>query len=441
MVISYHQETSFTSWGRIRTPAHAMARPAFRDDIPALLAARDGRSVLPVGLGRSYGDSVLNTGGCLIGMTGLDRVIFVDRERGVLRAEAGASFDQILRLIVPKGWFVATTPGTRFVTLGGAIANDVHGKNHGVAGSFGRSVRRLGLMRSDGRSLELDRETGGDLFRATIGGLGLTGIIAWAEIDLVRIPSSNLIVERIPFANIGGFFDLARQTGFEHTVAWIDCSSGGRGLGRGIFQRANWAADGGLALHSERLRVTMPVDAPSSTLNRLTVRVFNAVYWRLQKAGAPIATSHYASVFYPLDAIGAWNRLYGRRGFYQYQCVVPLKSAEFAMPEMLRHIAKAGAGSFLAVLKTFGSLPSPGMLSFPMEGATLALDFPNTGPATMALLARLDDVVLNAGGRLYAAKDGRMPARMFQAGYSNYAAFSRYVDPAFCSDFWLRGSA
>jgi L-gulonolactone oxidase len=419
-----------------------MARPRFRDVIPALMAARGKRSVLPVGLGRSYGDTVLNTGGCLIGMTSINRVIAFDCNNGVLRADAGLSLDDALRIIVPRGWFLCTTPGTRFVTLGGAVANDVHGKNHHVAGAFGRSVRRLGLIRSDGSRLELDRQTGGELLRATIGGLGLTGVIDWLEIDLTRIPSSELLVEYIPFGNIRGFFELARQAGegYEHTVAWIDCANRGRALGRGIFQRANWAAEGALVPHAMKLKASMPIDAPSMILNSFTVRAFNSVYWHAQKLRPPRQRCHYASVFYPLDVIGHWNRLYGRRGFYQYQCMVPPQTAEPAVTELVRQIAKAGAGSFLAILKTFGPLTSPGMLSFAHEGATLALDFANNGAATTALLARLDDVVIEAKGRLYAAKDGRMPAKMFRAGYPEHVEFAHHVDRAFSSDFWRRVS-
>jgi len=349
-----------------------------------------------------------------------------------------------LRIIVPQGWYFATTPGTRFVTLGGAVANDVHGKNHHWAGAFGCSVRRFGLLRSDGVHHEVDGETGGDLFKATIGGLGLTGIITWVEVDLVRVPSGYLTVERIAFANTADFFRLAADSidGYEHTVAWIDCANAGSATGRGIFQRGNWSAQGGLEPHGAKLKATMPFELPSLTLNTLSVRAFNAFYWRLQKSGAPITNEHYGAFFYPLDSIGNWNRLYGRRGFYQYQCVVPPPTAESAVAELLKMISRAGAGSFLAVLKTLGNRRSPGLLSFPREGATLALDFPNRGAATLNLLARLDSIVSEAGGRLYPAKDGRMSARMFRAGFgSALSKFSSQVDPAVSSDFWRRVAA
>jgi L-gulonolactone oxidase len=433
----------FRSWGRVKRATHAIAYPRFRDELVQLVSGRDGRAVLPVGLGRSYGDTVMNGEGCLIDMHHLDRVISFDREAGILCAEAGLSLDAALSLIVPHGWFLTTTPGTRFVTLGGAVANDVHGKNHHRAGTFGRSVRRLGLLRSDGSEQTLDAGTGGDLFRATIGGLGLTGAITWVELKLARIPSANLDLERVAFRNIGEFFVLAAESAesHEHTVAWVDCASSGRALGRGIFQRANWSSSGSLTPHSNRTKATIPFDAPNSALNRLTMRAFNALYYRQQKAAPARLKVHYDKVFYPLDAIGRWNRLYGRRGFYQYQCVVPPDGAKATMAELLRQISSAGAGSFLAVLKTFGSLSSPGFLSFPRLGATLALDFPNKGEETLMLLARLDTVVLEAGGRLYPAKDGRMPAAMFRAGYPDLPAFARHLDPAFSSDFWKRVSA
>lgn len=438
------RDEPFASWGRIERASHQIAHPRHMDELPALLGERRPGGILAVGAGRSYGDSGLNRGGALLDMRGLDRVISFDRTNGILRAQAGLTLDALLRIVVPHGWFTATTPGTRFVTLGGAVANDVHGKNHHAAGAFGCSVRALGLLRSDGSAHVLDRDSGGDLFRATIAGLGLTGIITWVEIDLVRIPSAWVDNERIPFTNVNEFFRLASETGdrYEHTVAWIDCASRGNALGRGIFQRANWSVDGGLALHSSRLGARMPVDAPSGLLNGASVRAFNALYYRLEKFKTGRQREHYGTFFYPLDAIGDWNRLYGRPGFYQYQCVIPPSEAEPAVTEMVRQIANAGAGSFLAVLKTLGNRMSPGYLSFPRPGATLALDFPNRGRWTLDRLARLDSVVREAGGRLYPAKDGRMPAGMFQAGYADgLPAFKAQVDPGCSSDFWRRVAA
>ncbi len=431
------------SWGRVVRPLQEIAQPSFREQLPRLMDARNKQSVLPTGLHRSYGDSNLNTSGRLIDMSRLDRVIAFDVENGILRAEAGLSLGDVLRLTVPYGWFLKTTPGTRFVSLGGAVANDVHGKNHRFTGSFGNCVRRLGLVRTDGTEYTLSPENNADLFSATIGGLGLTGAITWVEIELAPIVSSDLEVERIPFGNISDFFSLSIEAkdSHEHTVAWVDCASTGQSLGRGIFQRANWSQSGQLCPHSSATRMTVPFEAPIAPLNRITVKLFNNVYYRMQRSGAPRRMQHYASFFYPLDGIGHWNRLYGPRGLYQYQCVIPPKESHDAIEELVSQISKSGAGSFLAVLKTLGPIRSCGLISFPREGATLALDFANRGHSTLDLFARLDRVVVEAGGALYAAKDGRVPKEVFRAGYPLFEAFRELVDPAISSDFWRRVDA
>lgn len=434
---------SRTSWGRVSRPLQPVATPQFIDELPAALAEPTIATKLAIGLCRSYGDSVINSGGGLVDMTHLDRIVAFDKETGRIKAEAGASLSDILKTIVPHGWFTKTTPGTRFVTLGGAVANDVHGKNHHRAGSIGCSVREIELMRSDGSEHKLTREANEPLFQATIGGLGLTGIIRTVTLDLTPIKSAFLEVERVPFGHVRDFFSLAAESeqNFEHTVAWIDCASGRSHLGRGIFERSNWSETGNLSIHRDDKTLRMPMDAPGFALNRYSVRLFNIFYYRLQKYGAAHLHLQYAAVFHPLDAILEWNRLYGRRGFYQYQCVIPHADAQQAVEELLRRIARSGAGSFLVVLKTLGPKPSPGMLSFPREGVTLALDFANNGARTHKLLAALDDVVREAKGRLYPAKDGRMPADMFKVGYPLLAEFQPLVDPGCTSDFWKRVSA
>ncbi|MEX0644336.1 MAG: FAD-binding oxidoreductase [Parvularculaceae bacterium] len=432
------------SWGRVVRAEHAVVAPRHRDEIRAALecATEERSHALAVGLGRSYGDSGLNPGGALIDMRGVDRLIAFDAATGILRAEAGASLWDILAFAIPRGYFLPTTPGTRFVTLAGAIANDVHGKNHHRAGSFGRFVRRIGLLRSDEGVLDIGPNYETALFNATIGGLGLTGIILWAEIALAPIRSSRIEQETIPFGSIDEFFNLAAESAqtWEHTVAWVDCLAAGKNLGRGNFTRGNWAASGPLEVRRARRGPSIPIDAPTFLLNRVTLRAFNEAYWRAQRLGAGKSNVAYDTCFYPLDAIGDWNRLYGRLGFYQYQSVVPPNAEREATRAMLEAIAAAGQGSFLAVLKTFGPLESPGLLSFPMEGVTLALDFPNRGQKTLDLLARLDAIVAEAGGRLYPAKDGRLPAAMFRKGYSAAEAFAKHVDPKLSSGFWTRMS-
>ena len=297
---------------------------------------------------------------------------------GIVRAEAGVSLSDLLRLVVPKGWFVSTTPGTRFVTLGGALANDVHGKNHHSAGSFGRNVRSFGLLRSDRGPVTVAPESEPALFSSTVGGLGLTGVVEWIELQLVRIGGAYLDVETIPYDRLDAFWELAEESvnSYEHTVAWIDCTSRGDNSGRGIFSRANWIADGVYDVHDDRSWKRIPLEAPGIALNRLTVSAFNEVYHRLNSAKAGKNRQHYAPFFYPLDAVRDWNRFYGRRGMLQYQCVIPRANQRDAVKALLDVITASGQASFLAVLKTFGDLPSPGLLSFARPGATLALDFP-----------------------------------------------------------------
>ena len=430
------------SWGRVLRARHAVARPQWRDELPALVGdgTQAGRKLLAIGLRRSYGDSGLNPEGAVVDMVGLDRAIAFDPQTRLLRAEAGISFDAMLRLLVPRGFFLPVTPGTRFVTLGGAVANDVHGKNHHGAGTFGRWVRRLGLIRSDGRTVELDCQDTTGLFAATIGGLGLTGIIAWAEIEVVPIASAMMEVETIPFGALDEFFPLAAESdpAFDYTVAWVDCLATGSALGRGVFSRARHAASGSLQAEKPRPRPSLPVDLPGFVLNGLTVKAFNAFYHWSRRRTAGQTAIPYEKFFYPLDAIGGWNRMYGKRGLYQYQSVVPPDAARDATKAMLEAISASGEGSFLAVLKRFGDKLSPGVLSFPRPGTTLALDFANRGASTLALMDRLDAIVREAGGRLYPAKDGRIPAAMFQAGYPSWRDFARHVDPGFSSHFWRR---
>jgi FAD/FMN-containing dehydrogenase len=438
----FFPNSTLTSWGRVVRASHFVARPRFGDDLGRLVAGLSSeRPGLAVGLRRSYGDSNLNPDGHVLDMTALDRVIAFDRDTGVMRAEAGLSLSQALQILVPAGWFLPTTPGTRFVTLGGAVANDVHGKNHHAAGTFGASVTRLKLLRTDGSAHEL--APGDLLFQATVGGLGLTGVIAWVEFRAVRIPSSSLDAEDTAFARVEDYFDIAaeRKDRFEHTMAWVDCSTSGSQLGRGILSSANWYPHGDLSPHREQQGRTVPLDAPDFALNALTVRAFNSVRHELKAMRTGPYRTHYEPFLYPLDGIANWNRLYGAKGFYQYQCALPPATARAGVADLLTAIAASGQGSPLAVLKDFGPNPPVGMLSFPMEGTTLALDFRNQGERTLRLMATLDHIVASAGGRLYPAKDGRIPAEMFQAGFPKWQDFRAYVDPGLSSAFWKRVSA
>ena len=397
------------------------------------------RPLLAYGNGRSYGDVCLTERGTLVLTRGLDRFIEFDSQHGILRCEAGVTLAEILALTVPHGWFLASTPGTQMATVGGAVANDVHGKNHHAVGSFGHHVRALALWRSDGSVIECRPGDDTGWFSATIGGLGLTGLIQWVELQLMPIQNPWMWVESQRFSNLEEFWVLNRQAEKRspYTVAWIDCLAKGKARGRGILLAGQHAA-AQLDLPAFKAgQKRVPIDPPFSLVNGLSLRAFNALYYR-QPVKPQGSLTHYAPYFYPLDAIQDWNRIYGRQGFYQYQCVIPPQEAEAATGALLDTIAKSGEGSFLAVLKTFGTRPSLGMLSFPRPGTTLALDFPNRGEKTLRLLNELDAIVREAGGALYPGKDARMPASLFQSGYPQWQAFSEYIDPQFSSRFWQR---
>ena len=390
-------------------------------------------------MGRSYGDVAMNAGGRLICTAGLDRFIAFDRENGLIEAEAGVTLEDVIRVALPQGWFLPTTPGTKFVTLAGAVANDVHGKNHHSAGTFGCWVREIELLRSDGSLHTCSMENDTELFRATIGGMGLTGLITKVRLQLVNVPSAFLASEDIAFADLDEFFALAGDSdagGWEHTVAWMDCV--GATAGRGIFSRANWTDKGGHDARLDGFKPTVPIELPSFLLNSYTVGAFNALRFRMKSARAGRTVQHFNACFYPLDGIRHWNLLYGRPGFYQYQCVIPRPVQCEAMGELVKQIGQSGMASFLAVIKVFGDKPSPGYVSFPMPGTHLALDFPNRGERTHSLFARLDAIVAEAGGRIYAAKDARMPKTLFQSGYAGWTKLAALKDPNIHSDFWKR---
>ncbi|HFQ14255.1 MAG TPA: FAD-binding oxidoreductase [Gammaproteobacteria bacterium] len=429
---------AYPSWGRIPP---ARQTPVFPDWREPLSLSGIRTPLLPYGRGRSYGDSCLNDQGTICVTSGLNHFIRFDRERGILRCESGVGLDEILQLIVPQGWFLPVTPGTRYVTVGGAIANDVHGKNHHVAGTFGCHLRQFELLRTTGERLRCSAQENPELFRATIGGLGLTGLITWAEIGLRKIATPFMDTETIRFANLDEFFALCEDSDreWEYTVAWIDCLARGRELGRGLFMRGRHSEQAPASgAKRNALRLGMPVDAPGFLLNRYSIRLFNAVYYRRQRQKRQVARGHYVPFFYPLDSIANWNRMYGRRGFYQYQCVVPPGDGPRIIAQLLETIAASGMGSFLSVLKKFGNVPSPGMLSFPREGVTLALDFPNYGEAVLELFEGLDRMVMAAGGAVYPAKDARMSAAAFQQYYPQWREFQEYRDPGMSSGFWRR---
>jgi FAD/FMN-containing dehydrogenase len=431
--------SNYNSWAYFPSSEQKAIRPAWMD----FKLETSSDSFLPYGNGRSYGDSCLNSSGVLVDSRSLDRFISFDTEQGILRCESGTTFESILELIVPQGWFLPVTPGTKYITLGGAIANDVHGKNHHQDGTFGRHVRCFELMRSDGTNLTCSPSENTDFFSATIGGLGLTGFIRWAEIQLVKITSPFIKVKTIAFHGLDEFYRLSEQENENHrySVAWLDCASAGKQFARGLFMcgdHADTNKAGSSTTHKSKLKV--PFNFPKQAINKYSVTAFNTLYFNKNRLNeGKIVEQHYDSFFYPLDGINNWNRIYGKQGFYQYQFVIP-SSQLVIMEKALNKIVASGLGSFLAVLKEFGDLSSPGMLSFPSPGICLALDFANRGTTTLKLLQELDELVMEAGGKIYPAKDVRMSNVAFQSYYPNFKEFEKYIDPKFSSDFWRRVS-
>lgn len=419
-----------SSWGRLSSFNHELRTLVSNvTELPNF-----GRRCLGLayGNGRSYGDVCLNPGGGLWQTTGMNRFISFDEVTGILRCEAGLLLRDIQTVLMPRGWMLPVSPGTQLITVGGAIANDVHGKNHHRVGTFANHVAAICLLRTDGEQIVCGPTVGANWFAATVGGLGLTGVIVWAELQLRRVSGPWLDIQSVPYQNLGGFFELAdrSEAEWEYTVSWIDCMSGDRA--RGVFMRGNHNASFS-AIQNIGKRLSVPFVPPVSLVNRITLRPFNMAYFHLRSINAGSSIVHYEKFFYPLDNILNWNRIYGPHGFYQYQSVVPRAVGRDATEAMLREIGRSGYGSFLAVLKTFGDRQPIGLMSFPQPGVTLALDFPNKGDRLLKLFARLDAIVREAKGRIYAAKDARMPQDLFTSGYPRLAEFFKYRDPGISS--------
>jgi FAD/FMN-containing dehydrogenase len=420
-----------SSWGRLSDDAHKVVCLADRQKVAETLSSTRGG--VAHGMGRSYGDVCLNSGGVLWSTTGLDRLVSFDDASGKLVCEAGTLLQDIQRLMVCRGWMLPVTPGTQLVTVGGAIANDVHGKNHHSQGTFGEHVDWIKLVRTDGETIVCGPANRADWFAATVGGLGLTGVIVEVQLQLRKVAGPWLDTETVPYRTLAEFFDLSEecsQHDWEHTVSWVDCARGS--AVRGLLMRGSSSMSEVEYAPMERT-IGVPWVAPFSLINRFSLRPLNAAYffshvWRHRRRVA-----HYESFLYPLDNLRNWNRVYGHKGFFQYQCVIPNDVGASAVQRLLGAIADSGGGSFLSVLKTFGDRRSVGMLSFPQPGVTLALDFPNLGPRTHKLFERLDAIVGESGGRLYLAKDARMPRDLFEAGYPRLDEFLTYRDPGISS--------
>jgi FAD/FMN-containing dehydrogenase len=427
----------FESWGRFPSlPAHVRSL-FWKEDFPASIDPSG--KMLAVGMGRSYGDVCLLENGTLLRTPGLDRLIAFDPHTGVLRCEAGVTLAEILDFAVPRGWFLPVSPGTKYVTVGGAIANDIHGKNHHVAGTFGMHVPTFELVRSDGRQIVCTPTQNPEWYAATIGGLGLTGLISWAEVQLRPIVSRRIRQQATKFIGLEEFVALSKEsTNVEYSVAWIDCVARGNNFARGIFMSGVHDETPGPLTPLAKPRLGLPFDMPAVALNRTTVGAFNTLYFHKQLSKQQNSVIDYEPFFYPLDGILHWNRLYGKQGLLQFQCVLPWESETLGMVELLESITASGLGSFLAVIKVFGDAVSPGIMSFPAPGITLALDFPIRQDVSFSLLERLAYITADYGGKMYPAKDACMSAPHFQRFYPRWQEWASYIDPAFSSSFYQR---
>lgn len=421
-----------TGWGRSSTARVEACRPERIAEAGRALREVGAEGIVAHGSGRSYGDAALNDGGRVMLTRRLDRILAFDPATGDLVAEPGVTFADLLKIFLPRGFLVPVTPGTAFATLGGAVANDVHGKNHDRTGGFGEHVQWLELLLPTGEVARLAADERPELFAATIGGIGLTGIILAVALRLQRVPSPAVRVAERRMAGLDDFLAAfaAHRASATYSVGWIDALARGRSLGRGILELAEPAEADGAAIPASSRRRRVPVDLPGFVLNSASVALFNEVYYRRVPAAGRERLLPYENFLYPLDAVEDWNRIYGRRGFYQFQCVLPDEAAPGGLRALLEAISTARGASFLAVLKTLGG-EGRGHLSFPLRGHTLALDFPR-GAGTDELMRLLERLTLDHGGRIYLAKDACLSAAGFAAMYPRLDAFRavlREVDP------------
>ncbi len=420
--------TQVANWGNY--PVVEADVKTFDGDAALRERLAHARDAIARGLGRCYGDSALAP--TIFSSERMNKMLAFDDATGVLTCQAGVSLADILDVFVPRGWFLPVTPGTKFVTVGGAIAADVHGKNHHKDGSFGDHVSSMDVMLADGTVVACSPTENAELFETTCGGMGLTGVILRATFKLKRIPSAYIRQELVPAKNLEEIMRLFEaSSGWTYTVAWIDCLQRGAGLGRSIMMRGEFATadEAKKAGHDplgfrSKTKLTVPVMLPAFLLNSLTVRAFNTTYYQFHAGRQGSQVVSYDTFFYPLDSILHWNRMYGKRGFTQYQVVLPLETSRAGLVELLEKIGESGQGSFLAVLKLFGKQDR--LISFPREGYTLALDFP-INDRVLALLDRLDEITLKHGGRVYLAKDARMKPDTFRRGYANTAIFQQRI--------------
>lgn len=425
-------------WGGYKPVRCKTLQPAASQSVKRLLQGGT-EPLIARGLGRSYGDSAVDEKALVLSTTALDKVLRFDRENGLLRAEAGLSLGELIDIILPAGWFLPTTPGTKFVTLGGAVAADVHGKNHHADGSFGNWVRSLTLLLADGSAVTCSAQDNAELFWASIGGMGLTGFITEVELQLHRAASAYYSVDYRRCADLDATLSLLEQTGPQYpcSVGWIDCLGSKGSLGRSVLMLGRNAAVAELPAQQQAAPLSIrpkgsksvPFHFPSAALNRLSVSAFNKLYYTANADRTAIVD--YNAYFYPLDSIHNWNRIYGRRGFVQYQALFSEQTALRGLTRVLETVGKYGLASFLAVIKKSGAA-NPAPLSYLYQGYTLALDIPNAGPRLIELARKLDNILLEEGGRLYMAKDSLTDAATFAQMYPQRDAFlavKQKVDP------------
>jgi decaprenylphospho-beta-D-ribofuranose 2-oxidase len=416
-----------SNWGNY--PSTEAEVRSFANPAEAIQGIEGWDSFIPRGLGRCYGDSSLSTH--ILSTLKFNRFLEFDKEKGVLRCQSGLSLAEILDVIVPAGWFLPVTPGTKFVTLGGALAADVHGKNHHGEGSFSHHVDQLVLLAPNGSIYNCSRTENADIFWATCGGQGLTGVILEATFRLKKIESAYIVEESTKCRNVDALYKMFEQSAhYTYSVAWIDCLAKGKSLGKGVLLNGEHAKVADLQKEKQKQaplvlpakgKLSVPFNMPSFTINPLTVKIFNTLFYAKAKGGQHKHIIDYDTYFYPLDGIHSWNRVYGKKGFAQYQFAIPPATSYDGMVKILEAISKARMPSFVSVLKTFGNCPT-GMLGFPMEGYMLALDFPITA-RLFPFLDRLDEIVIDCGGRLYLTKDSRMKAEVLQKGYPRLPEF------------------
>jgi decaprenylphospho-beta-D-ribofuranose 2-oxidase len=393
-----------------------------------LLQKLEGTSIAH-GNGRCYGDASIYSS--VINTLRFDKILSFDTKHGIITCQSGLLLSDLLHVIVPYGWFLPVTPGTKFITIGGAVASDVHGKNHHVDGSFSRHVLSMNILTGTGEIITCTKEINADLFWATCGGMGLSGVVLEVTFQLKHIETSFIRQKQIKARNLDDVMMLfAEYSDFTYSVAWIDCLKGGDSFGRSILMLGEHASADEIPDNKKRLSVkekalfSVPFNFPSFVLNGFTVKAFNALYYAKNYQKMMDSTAHYDGFFYPLDSILNWNRIYGKPGFVQYQFVLPLKASKEGLKSILTRINKKGMGSFLAVLKLFGEQND--LISFPMEGYTLALDFPMR-PGLLEFLDELDEIVAEFGGRIYLSKDARMKKEIFWDTYRNAALFQEII--------------